>query len=119
MWVPMLAVLAGAPFTAFAYTVDDQYVALLTMFVPGIVLNAYLGNLIAMTPILFFILNIIGMGLGPWSVGALSDYLTPSLQSEALGMAMFYIVAPVMCLSGVCFYIASRYLRVDLENAPK
>ena len=132
MWVPMLAVLVGAPFTFLAFTIDGKYAALIAMIVPGIVSNAYLGNIIAMThglvglgmratasAILFFIINMIGLGLGPWSVGVLSDYLTPSLQADALGVAMSSIAPPVMCLAGISFYMASRYLRADLERAPK
>lgn len=47
------------------------------------------------------------------------DYLTPSLQADALGVAMSSIAPPVMCLAGISFYMASRYLRADLERAPK
>jgi MFS family permease len=131
MWTPMLALLIGIPFAAAAFTVDGKYMALMCLIVPGIIMNSYLGNVIAMThglvglsmratasAILFFILNIIGLGLGPWSVGILSDLLTPSLGASALGMALFYIVPPVMILSALCFYAASRNLKHDLSLAP-
>jgi hypothetical protein len=127
----MFALLIGIPFAAAAFTVDGKYMALMCLIIPGIIMNSYLGNVIAMThglvglsmratasAILFFILNIIGLGLGPWSVGLLSDLLTPSLGASALGMALFYIVPPIMILSALCFYAASRNLKNDLSLAP-
>lgn len=131
MWMPMILMLVGAPFTAIAYQVDGRYIALAALFVPGIILNSYLGNVIAMThglvglsmratasAVLFFIINIIGMGLGPSSVGILSDLLTPSLGTGALGAALLYLVAPVMVLSALSYFAASRTLNQDLSMAP-
>ena len=131
VWMPMLYLLVCAPFTLIAYSVEETYIALFALFIPGVVLNAYLGNVIALThglvglsmratasAILFFIINMIGMGLGPWSVGIVSDLLTPALGTAALGMSLRCIVAPVMILAAVCFYGASRSLRDDLAKAP-
>ena len=93
--------------------------------------NVYLGNTLAIThgmvglrmramssAILFFIINIIGLGAGPWSVGVLSNYLTPSLGGEALRNAMLLLFAPIMLWSAAHFYLASRTLRQDLDAAP-
>lgn len=131
MWMPMFALLAGLPFTVAAYTVEGKYMALMCLIIPGIVMTAYLGNVIAMThglvglsmratasAILFFIINIIGLGLGPWSVGILSDILTPSMGPSALGAALLYILPPIITLAALCFYGASRALRQDLSVAP-
>ncbi|GAA4100245.1 MFS transporter [Zhongshania borealis] len=131
MWMPTLALIVGLPFTVAAFTVDEKYTALMCLIIPGIVMNSYLGNVIAMThglvglsmratasAVLFFIINIIGLGLGPWSVGILSDVLTPTLGASALGMALFYIVPPIMVLSALCFYCASRKLQKDLSLVP-
>ncbi|WP_373081009.1 spinster family MFS transporter [Zhongshania sp.] len=131
MWTPMIALLIGIPFAAAAFTVDGKYMALICFIIPGIIMNSYLGNVIAMThslvglsmratasAVLFFIINFIGLGLGPWSVGILSDLLTPSLGTSALGMALLCIVPPIMVLAALCFYAASRKLRTDLTLAP-
>ncbi len=130
VWMPMLYMLLAAPFAFISYSANGTYAALLALFVPGMVLNAYLGNVIALThglvglsmratasAILFFIINMLGMGLGPWSVGLVSDLLTPTLGDGSLGMALRCIVAPVMLLAAACFYGASRSLRSDLSNA--
>ncbi|MFQ3201717.1 MAG: putative MFS family arabinose efflux permease [Zhongshania sp.] len=131
MWMPMLALLIGIPFNIAAFTVETKYMALMCLVIPSIVINSFLGNVIAMThglvglsmratasAVLFFILNIIGLGLGPWSVGILSDALTPSLGASALGTALLYIVPPIMALAAISFYAASRHLKADLALAP-
>ncbi|MCZ6710755.1 MAG: MFS transporter, partial [Gammaproteobacteria bacterium] len=99
--------------------------------VPGLLFNVWLGNAIATThglvglrmratasAILFLILNIIGLGAGPWSIGLLSDYLQPSLGLDSLRYAMFYVLPVIMFWSACHFYLASRTLRADLAAAP-
>jgi len=68
--------------------------------------------------ILFLILNIIGLGLGPWSVGLLSDFLEPSFGIESLRYAMMFLTPIAMFWSATHFYLASRSLREDLAAAP-
>ena len=131
VWLPALSCLVIAPFSAAVYLVEQPYVALALLVVPGLLHNVFLGNTLAIThgmvglrmramssAILFFIINIIGLGAGPWSVGILSDYLTPSLGSEALRNAMLLLSPPVMLWSATHFYLASRTLRQDLDAAP-
>ncbi|GIS19222.1 MAG: hypothetical protein CM15mP120_11380 [Pseudomonadota bacterium] len=99
--------------------------------IPGILFNVYLGNTLAMThglvglrmralasAILFFILNLIGLGLGPWVIGLLSDQLAPTLGQESLRHAMLYLLPAMMTWSVIHFYLASRTLKEDLANAP-
>jgi len=100
--------------------------------VPGLLFNVYLGNTLAMThglvglrmravasAILFFVLNLIGLGLGPSVVGFLSDALAPSLGDESLRYAMLYVLPIAMSWSVIHFYLASRTLREDLAHAPQ
>ena len=61
--------------------------------------------------ILFFILNLIGLGLGPWAIGLLSDLLAPTLGQESLRHAMLYLLPAMMTWSVVHFYLASRTLK--------
>ena len=131
VWLPALSCLVIAPFSAAVYLVEQPYVALALLVVPGMLHNVYLGSSLAVThgmvglrmravssAILFFIINIIGLGAGPWSVGILSDYLTPSLGSEALRNALLLLSPPIMLWSATHFYLASRTLRQDLDAAP-
>ena len=113
------------------YLADNPYMALTLSIIPGLLFNVYLGNAIATThslvglrmratasAILFLILNIIGLGAGPWTVGVVSDYLEPSLGLESLRHAMLYLLPFMMFWSACHFYLASRSLTDDLARAP-
>ena len=132
LWVPGIATILVAPFMLFTLLTGSQYVALLCAFIPGLLQNVYLGNSIATThslvglrwrstasAILFLVLNIIGLGLGPFAVGYLSDFLSPSLGSESLRYAMVALLPTAMIWSSIHFFIASRTLKKDLEQAPE
>lgn len=131
MWVPALAGLISVPFIAAVYLVNTVYAALILSIIPGLLHNVYLGSTIATThglvglrmralssAILFLILNIIGLGLGPLLVGMLSDALQPAYGEHSLRQAMLYLLAPVMAWSTVHFLLAARTLNRDLDAAP-
>ncbi|MEC7251028.1 MAG: MFS transporter [Pseudomonadota bacterium] len=131
MWLPALTGLICVPFMVANYMVAGAYTALIVSIIPGVLFNVYLGNTLAMThglvglrmralasAILFFILNLIGLGLGPWVIGLLSDQLEPTLGQESLRHAMLYLLPAMMTWSVVHFYLASRTLKEDLANAP-
>jgi len=131
MWVPAAAGLFSIPFIALTYILEGPYWALGMAVIPGLLSNVYLGNTIAMThglvgirmralssAVLFLILNLIGLGLGPLLVGMLSDYLEPSLGVNSLRQAMLYLLPVVMAWSTLHFFLAARPLRDDLANAP-
>jgi len=131
-WLPSVTGFICVPFMAAVYLVDNPYMALTMSVVPGILFNVYLGNTIATThglvglrmramssAILFLILNIIGLGAGPWIIGMLSDYLAPTLGQESLRYAMLYVLPAIMFVSACHFYLAGRTLREDLAAAPE
>ena len=131
MWLPALVGIFSVPFSACVYLVGNPYFALSLMIIPGLLHNVYLGNTIATThglvglrmramssAILFFILNMIGLGAGPWIIGLISDYLTPSLGDDSLRQAMLYVIPTVTLWSSCHFFLAARSLRQDLAAAP-
>lgn len=131
MWIPAIAGLMSVPFIVATYSMDSARLSLLMLVIPGLLSNVYLGNTIATShrlvglrmramcsAVLFLILNIIGLGLGPWMVGLLSDLLQPTHAQESLRYAMLFLLAPVMAWSALHFYLASRHLRDDLDKAP-
>lgn len=131
VWVPAAAGAISVPFVAAVYIADTAYMALILSIIPGLLHNVYLGSTIATThglvglrmralssAILFLILNIIGLGLGPLVVGMLSDLLQPSEGAHSLQKAMLYLLPPIMAWSTVHFLLAARSLRRDLERAP-
>ncbi|HBQ01295.1 MAG TPA: MFS transporter [Gammaproteobacteria bacterium] len=131
-WIPGLATIMVVPFMIIVLLTDNQYVALVCVFIPGTLQNVYLGNSIATThnlvglrwrstasAILFFILNVIGLGMGPFAVGLLSDFLAPTLGAESLRYSMLALLPTVMIWSSIHFYLASRTMLKELEMAPE
>ena len=131
MWLPAIGGAICIPFMAVVYIVDDPYVALTCAIVPGVFFNIYLGCTLATThalvglrmratasAILFLVINIIGLGAGPWSIGLLSDYLEPTLGKDSLRYAMLYVLPAVMAWSVCHFALSTRKLRSELEVAP-
>jgi predicted MFS family arabinose efflux permease len=130
-WLPTIAGFICVPFLIASFLADDVYMVLALTVIPGLLFNVYLGTTIATThslvgarmratasAILFLILNIIGLGLGPSSVGLLSDYYEPSMGVESLRYAMLSVIPAAVFLSAGCFFFAAKTLRQDVADAP-
>lgn len=128
MWVPLLATTAYLPFAFLLYLWPEPRTALL-LSIPGSMLGGmYLGPTFAMTQslvppkmratasaVLLFVINIIGLGLGPQGVGILSDLLKPSLGNESLRYALLSTVVSFAIWSAFHYGLASRTIREDLQ----
>jgi predicted MFS family arabinose efflux permease len=128
MWLPAWATLLGVPFSFLFYLWPEGRIALL-LSAPGAILGpVYLGPTVAMTQglvklrmratasaILLFIINLIGLGLGPQAVGALSDLLAPSYGTESIRYALLMVVVTGSVWSAVHYFFAARTLREDLK----
>lgn len=129
VWVAGIALLIALPFTAAAYLTRDIRVASACALVPALMSGVYLGPSFAMnqglvavrmrsvaSAIMLFILNIIGLGLGPQTVGLISDLLKERYGTESLRYAL-------LCLSFINvwtashYFMASRTLGADLAKA--
>lgn len=131
VWLPSLCGFAIVPFMAGIYLVDNAFAALTFSIIPSLLFQVYLSNTIATThavvgprmratasAVLFLVLNIIGLGAGPWVIGALSDFLAPSFGKESLRYAMLYALPPVMAWSALHYGLAGRSIREDIARAP-
>lgn len=131
MWLPALAGFFMVPFIAATYLADGPYIALAFSLIPGLLHNVYLGCTLATThnlvglrmralssALLFLILNLIGLGMGPLMIGMVSDYLQPSFGVDSLRQAMLYILPVAMLWSSCHFVLAGKTLREDLAGAP-
>ena len=65
--------------------------------------------------ILFLILNLIGLGLGPFFTGVMSDLLVPAFGEDSLRYALM-ITTCFAFWSAFHYWKASKYLREDLDN---
>lgn len=131
LWLPALVGVLALPFAGSVYLADSAYTALMLMAIPAVMSNVYLGSTIAIShrlvglrmralasAMLFFVLNIIGLGGGPWVIGVVSDLLNPTYGAESLRMAMLYVIPPIMLWSVTHFYLAARSVRADVAAAP-
>ena len=117
----------SVPLQLFVYVWPDPTVALLVYTVPVVLGSMYLGPMLAMvhgmvqprmrafaSSILFFVLNLIGLGLGPLITGILSDTLAVSMGlAEGLRWALVIVtLANAWCV--IHYLLGARTLRRDL-----
>lgn len=69
--------------------------------------------------ILFLIINLIGMGIGPLAVGFLSDMLMPVMGDASLRIAIQVMIIIGVVWGCIHYVMAARTLREDLANAPE
>ncbi len=127
-WLPAAGVLLAFPFYAVAMTMNQPYLAIAVLVVPSLLNSLWLGpafgtiqNLAPMrmralaSAILLFILNIIGLGLGPFLVGVLSDVLSDEYGRESLRWAIL-IATGAYFWAGAHFLLAGRTIRQALQR---
>ncbi len=113
------------PLLAAVFLVDDLWLALALYLVPAFIGGFYLAptfalmqNLVSLrmralaSSIMLFILNIIGMGLGPQLVGVLSDLFAPAYGQESLRMALL-VLTFLNLWCALHYYWAGRTLKQD------
>jgi len=126
LWLPGLTAVASIPFMMWAFNTDNTPLLLALYFFVSIGGTLYLAPSIATahrlvhprmramaSAILFLILNLIGLGLGPLLVGALSDLLRDLYGSEQLRLALT-IAASVALIKGYLFWQGGRKLPEDI-----
>ena len=131
VWIPAIATIAAVPFSLAVYLLNNYSLALMIYVVPVFLGAMYLGPTLAMThgivslrmralasSILFFVLNLIGLGLGPLFTGMLSDALSDTYGTDALRYALVSVVF-VYFWCGYHYLMAAKNIREDLENAPR
>lgn len=125
-WVPGIATIFMVPFQLVAYLYDGTTAAIASLCIVAIMGSVYLGPSFAMTQalvslrmravasaILLFVLNLIGMGLGPYFVGILSDVFAPTFGIDSLRYALCIAVL-VNLWAGVHYMLGARSVRGDL-----
>jgi predicted MFS family arabinose efflux permease len=127
MGIPGIATIISVPFAVLFYTTGDPILAIV-LAIPGAILGPmYLGPTFAMTQtlvppamrstasaILLFVLNLIGLGLGPVFAGFLSDILRPGYGEESIRYSLLILAVAGNIWSALHYYLASRTLREDL-----
>ena len=131
VWIPAASIFIATPFGLFFYLSSNTVLALSALIFPVFLGATYLGPMLAVThglvaprmravasSILFLVLNLVGMGLGPWLTGLISDLLTPRFGSEGLRLALVIVsLLNIWCV--IHYFISAKQLRQDLARAPK
>ena len=125
----VISLVVHAPFVTLGFLAGNPYVALGLYLIPAFMGPVYNAPNFAMTQglvplrmraagaaVLLFVINLIGMGLGPTFVGWLSDLFEPSVGVQSLRYALL-ISTLFNIWSAVHYMLAARTLRADLATA--
>jgi len=128
MWLPALSILLTLPFLVATFLVTDVYLALCLYGLPTFLMAIYLAPCIAMShsmvtlrmralasAVLFFVLNFIGLGLGPVSLGMASDLLAPVYGQDALRIALIFGSVVFSMGAAALFFRASVFIREEVN----
>ena len=128
-WIVVIGKGGLVPFVFAFFLLTDLTSALLVYLVPAFFAGFYLAPTFAMiqqlvpvemrsvaAAICLFLLNIIGMGLGPQGVGILSDILAPEYGIESLRYSlMVFSLLNLWCAWH--YFLAARTLHEDTQRA--
>lgn len=125
--IPAYAIILSIPCAAGALFLQNTFLCAACLGLCMLLYSMYLGPSIAVahglvpasmrsltSAILFFVLNLIGLGFGPLAVGMISDLLAPVLGAESLrwGMSIILIISVA---STALFFAAAKKLVADLK----
>jgi MFS family permease len=137
LWVPGISTLLNVPLALLVYLLPDKYTVLWLMFPAGAIGAMYLGPTFSTTTILvgareralagailLFVINMIGLGLGPTLTGWLSDSFKAMLadggmaEAQATAEGLRYALVVMVCVnlwSAFHYMVGARTLRADLD----
>ncbi len=126
LWIVSVSLVLSAPFAAGIYLSPTATGALLFMMLPVLLGNFYqattfsqtqglvpLGMRAVAAAVLLFIINIVGLGLGPQAVGIVSDLLKPEYGDDSVRYSLL-IFSLVNLWSAWHYYVAGKYLKEEL-----
>lgn len=129
LWIVAVALLAGVPFAAAVFLAPSAGLALLCLCVPVLLGNFYQATSFSQTQglsslrmravaaaVFLFIVNLVGLGAGPYFTGWLSDTLAPTYGDESLRWALFW-VSMFNVWAALHYFFGGKHLARDLASA--
>lgn len=129
VWLISIFALINFPFSVAMYLADSAAIMLTLFLYPAMAMAGFMAPAFSMTQslvpvrmraqasaILFCVMNIVGLGLGPPIVGILSDAYAPSFGAESLRYALM-TMAGLWLLSALHFFKAAKTLPADIQRA--
>jgi MFS family permease len=127
LWLPAILTMLVVPVLYVLITFQSIYLGLLLTMPFYFLSAAYLGPALAIShtlvhqrmraltsAILFFVINLVGMGLGPLSIGFMSDVLTESGGTAPLAQSMLTIGVSAALVTSIAFFLAAKTVREDI-----
>jgi len=127
MWIGIVAIILTIPFSVFTLFTSSKTAAAICYFIPNVLFSLNMGSILAVTQgvvgakmralasaVYYFVLNLIGLGIGPLFVGILSDYLAPTYGDYSLRYALF-IVANFYLICIYFYWKAGEHLEAEME----
>lgn len=131
VWLPAVSILISIPFAYGLLFSSSKIIALLSYLIPNITYAIFLGPSYALlqgmvssrmralaSAMMMMMMSLLGMGLGPYITGVLSDLFEPSLGINSLRWSLF-CVGNLDLLAAYFFYKASFVLEDDLISSPR
>ncbi|GAB3369954.1 MFS transporter [Spongiibacter taiwanensis] len=138
LWLTAISIAVYLPLLIGIFLVSNATAGLLLYIIPGVFLTTYLPPIIAVThnlvpnrmramssAVVYLILNLIGLGLGPVSIGFISDMLAPTMGNDGLRYAMLTVIPTAAVLGIVFLMLAASTIRretaahaANLNNKP-
>jgi predicted MFS family arabinose efflux permease len=128
MYVPIVSALIALPFAPVFFLAPSTALCIAAGTVPALMGATYLGPSYAMAQgmvplrmraqtigLLLFILNMLALGLGPATVGLVSDLLKPTLGSDSLRYALMTGMV-TGTIGAFCYWRATATLKADLAR---
>lgn len=130
LWAVSVATLVAWFFLFPVYLLNNPYGVLVFFIVPTVFSNFYLATTFAQiqgmvglrmravaSALLLFLLNIIGLGLGPQVTGILSDVLRDIAADESLRYSLMAVGLITTPWSAFHYYRAGQFIEDDLARA--
>lgn len=130
LWTVSVATMFAWMFLFPVYLLDNAYWVLIFFITPSIFSNFYLATTFAQvqamvglrmravaSALLLFLLNMIGLGLGPQVTGILSDLLREVAGDESLRYSLFTVGMITAPWSAFHYYRAGRTIEEDISRA--
>jgi predicted MFS family arabinose efflux permease len=130
LWGVTAATMFAWLFHLPVFLVGSPYLALVLFVIPAIFANFYLATTFAQiqglvglrmravaSALLLFILNSVGLGLGPLSAGVLSDLLEGFFGGDSMRYSLLFIALVVGPWSAWHYFAAGRHIEGDLARS--
>lgn len=127
MWIGIVSIILTIPFSMYVLFTGNKTGAAIGYFIPNVLFSLNMGALLTVTQgivevkmralssaVYHFVLNLIGLGLGPLMVGMLSDYLEPTYGNLSLRYTLFMVtIVYLFCM--YFYWKAGEHLATDMQ----